>query len=168
MRTCVVLGRASCFAAALLMIACASVTSDGTEALRAGNYAEAERLLLQGIQESDQPGTAWNNLGVLYLRQGNRALATQCFTMSARHGEPLAQQKLIGMGLPVPAADLGAQASSADSAAWQFLLGAAAASRLKSGAGSVQPSIAPVGSSAPSSVKCTSYINGRYVDTTCR
>lgn len=90
--------------AAIVLSGCASLASEGTQAMQNGNYAEAERMLQQAIRDGDT--SAWNNLGVVYERTGRTDLAIRAYQMAARYGNPTAQQNLVMKRLPVPPADL--------------------------------------------------------------
>lgn len=86
----------------------------GSQALSAGDLKTAETELNAAIASGDS--SAWNNLGVLYVRTGRTSQAISAYQMGARHGDPVAQQNLVKRGLPVPPADLKASSSSSSSA----------------------------------------------------
>ena len=92
------------FLTAGLFSGCASLAEQGMDAYAAGDVKMAEQKLAESIRGGDPSG--WNNLGVIYSRTGRPELAKRAYQMAARYGNPTAQQNLISMGLPVPAADL--------------------------------------------------------------
>lgn len=97
-----------------LLAACAGPTDVGTDLLNKGDYIGAEQQLLAGTREQCAiAGVAWNNLGVLYLRQARGHEAVNAFTMGARCGNAVARATLVRNGWPVPAPDLEAAANEA-------------------------------------------------------
>jgi tetratricopeptide (TPR) repeat protein len=92
---------------ALFLVGCSATHQAGLDAVNRGDLLTAERLLTQAIQEGDM--RAWNNLGVVYERMGDRDKAIRHYIMGARWGDPMAQRNLVAAGVPVPPADLAAQ-----------------------------------------------------------
>lgn len=138
--------------AALLLSACATM-QPGIDAMNRGDLDAAERNFTEALQRGDT--MAWNNLGVVYQRRGDTEKAIAHYTMAARWGHQLAQQNLVAMGAPVPAADLAnarAQRNAADSANTLMLMQA------------LQPRPAPF---IQPDVHCTSQRWGNTVQTRC-
>jgi tetratricopeptide (TPR) repeat protein len=102
---------------ALLLAGCATM-QPGLQAMERGDLDTAERIFQQALSNGDT--MAWNNLGVVYQRRGDREKAIQHYTMAARWGHQLAQQNLVALGAPVPAADLQANRVNQAAAIQQF------------------------------------------------
>jgi hypothetical protein len=100
---------------------CASPTDVGTRLLNEGAYTAAEQQLMIGANHGD--GVAWNNLGVLYERQGRRQESVRALVMAARYGNAVARNTLAVRGLPVPPADLVAVQPSGGPAAVMDVMG---------------------------------------------
>lgn len=87
---------------------CASNFDNGYAADLQGRYSEAAQYY-QAAANQGEPA-AFNNLGRLYQYglgvPENVPLAIQYFNLAARYGIASAQQNLIKLGQPVPAADL--------------------------------------------------------------
>jgi Flp pilus assembly protein TadD len=138
---------------AVLLIGCASTRHEAHQAIHRGDLATAERLLTQSIQQGDR--SAWNDLGAVYARQGQRDKAIQHYIMGARWGDPTAQANLAAMNIPVPAPDLAAERSNrntADTANTLLLMQA------------LQPRPAPA-YRAP--INCQSFRVGNQISTRC-
>lgn len=154
--------------------ACATRMQMAEQAIHQKRFADAERMYSEEISYGNNVALAWNNLGVVYMRSGRPQMAAKAYTMAARYGDPVAQQNLVAMKLPVPPADLAhiaaqrdAERRAANNEALMLLLGAAAtAQQQRARAPAYQP---------PTQVSCTSTpvtnIDGSRtyrVDTTCR
>lgn len=141
---------------AALLAGCATHNQDGINALNRGDLSTAERLFSQGASQGDP--MSLNNLGVVYERRGDRAMAISYYTLSARWGVPLAAQNLARLGAPVPSPDLAMardQRNAAQSAATADFIRA------------INPPPRPL--SPPTDVSCTSYRTANNtVQTTCR
>ena len=87
-----------------LIAGCASPHEAGRAAMERGDFRVAEQELITAARRGD--GAAWNDLGVLYHRQGKIQAAIDAFNMAARHGDPTARATLARNKLPVPAPDL--------------------------------------------------------------
>jgi hypothetical protein len=101
------------FAVLLLLAGCASGPSPhylGAQALRQGDLPTAERHLRQAVSQGES--SAWNDLGVVYGRQGRIQLAVDAFKMAARYGDPMGKENLARHNLPIPPADLVKQEQS--------------------------------------------------------
>ena len=155
-------------ARSLVMILCCTVlascavdtyTLRGTEAAKAGRYAEAEPLLLQAIREGDQTDLAWTNLGVLYKQTGRVSQGYAAVTMGARYGNAHAQTLLVSWKQPVPRADL---APKVMSDAETLLI-------MTSGFAKGWNGVTPTPASSPMPVTCNSmrFRGGDYT-TTCQ
>lgn len=94
------------FALLMLIVGC-STMQPGLEAMNRGDLDAAERNFSEALRRGDT--MAWNNLGVVYQRRGQRDKAIAHYTMAARWGHHLAQQNLAALGAPIPPADLAAQ-----------------------------------------------------------
>lgn len=92
------------------LVGCASPRDVARELMKHGDVQGAERQLVIGARDGD--GAAWNDLGVLYHRQGRIGEAVDAFTMGARYGDPTARANLARNGLPIPAADLAGRSST--------------------------------------------------------
>jgi tetratricopeptide (TPR) repeat protein len=98
---------------ALFLTACATPFRLGEQAFARGDLAGAERQYTTAIRSGDP--SAWNNLGVVYYKQGKVQAAIDAFNMGARYGDPTARANLARNHLPIPAADLAsAHGSSTD------------------------------------------------------
>jgi hypothetical protein len=105
--------RPSVLAAALLCAAvagCASPLQVGQLLLQQGDLSGAEKQLAIAARQGS--GAAWNDLGVVYQREGRTREAIDAFTMGARYGDPTARSNLARSHLPVPPADLAGAAVS--------------------------------------------------------
>lgn len=138
-----------------LVVGCASgLRIQARGPIERGEYATAAALLEKAIQNGDMG--AWNDLGVVHERMGNRDKAIQLYTMGARWGDQTAQRNLINLGAPVPPADLAAAnaqqraANAANTAATLQLMRA------------LNPPPAPV-----TPINCTSQRIGTTVQTNC-
>lgn len=131
----------------------------GTEAAKAGRYAEAEPLLLQAIREGDEPGVAWTNLGVIYSRTNRPKQATEAVIMGARYGDSNAQSALVKAGRPVPPADLAPKTMS--DAQLLLMMGGSLAQGWNAGART------PASPPMPITCNSTRFHSGDYT-TTCQ
>lgn len=142
---------------ALCLAGCVTMQQQARPYIEKGDYVTAISLLEQGIQRGEV--RAWNDLGVVYTRMGNRERAIQAYTMGARYGDPAAQQNLISGGLPVPPADLATvraqqrAANAAETAATMQIIN------------TLTPPPQPI--QMPRSVNCTSTRLGTTVQTNC-
>jgi hypothetical protein len=155
-----------------VLTGCATPTVNLSHAAaQRGDWAATERLALQSIQEGDNVGLAWNNLGVAYLKTGRRDAGLRALNMGARYGDTMAQTNLVSAGQPVPAPDLIARNSTgSDLATLAIILGGSAVSGYNQGRGAGSPS-APATIQAPkpasNTVTCTSTVVSPVVNTTC-
>ena len=161
------------FGAALLGImlsGCATSPYNlGTAAMQRGAYTEAEQRLNQAIREGDSPGSAWNNLGVVYVNMRQDAKALACYRMAARYGNPVGQQNLIALGQPVPTADLAQSTEQGMSGAEVLLLLTGSALDGYNKGRQSRPVVLPNPVAAPSkAVNCTSTTVGTTTRTTCQ
>jgi tetratricopeptide (TPR) repeat protein len=143
--------RALILALCCLVGGCVATMQPGIDAMNRGDLNEAERNFQQGLERGDT--LAFNNLGVVYQRRGEREKAIQYYTVAARYGHQLAISNLIALGAPVPAPDLAnarSQRNAADTANTLMLMQA------------LQPRPMP----PPTS--CNSYRVGNSVQTDCR
>ena len=136
----------------------------GTKALEQGDLKMAEQYLDQAIIAGDRLPQTWNNIAVLYSRQGHKDLARDAYTLAARYGNPTSQKNLIKNGWPVPPADL-VQQQIAPTTAADGTSGATAALEILSAG--VQGWNAGRASATP--LNCTTIrLDKDYSNTTCR
>ncbi len=124
------------FFLAILLSGCATRMQMAERAVQEKRFADAERMYSAEISAGKNVALAWNNLGVVYMRSGRPQMAVKAYTMAARYGDPVAQQNLVSMKLPVPPADLAhivaqrdAERRAANNEALVLLLGTAAAAQ---------------------------------------
>jgi len=96
-----------------------SLHDQGWAHVERGDLASAEATLKQALQQGDR--RAWNSLGVVYQRRGERDKAVQFYNMGARWGDTFSQQNLAEMGLPVPSPDLAANRAQTNAAQAQAM-----------------------------------------------
>lgn len=166
----------------LLLISCTTPSQTGIDYLDAGNKQAAYDTWLACAQQGDS--YCMNNVGMMY-QNGHMAAgrdtvkAINWLTLAARYGNPTAQQNLITLGAPVPAADLQQQSGGGgDAAAAMLLMGSA----FMVGTQSVtptppavqprvqlpQPSMQSSGQPQRSTpVNCTSTVIGSQIHTNC-
>ncbi len=90
---------------------CADHHRIAQDARNRGDLRSEEHHLSIAARQGD--GAAWNDLGVLYTKQGRQQLAVEAFIMGARYGDPTARRNLAARNLAIPAADLAARRTDA-------------------------------------------------------
>jgi hypothetical protein len=150
--------RIAAFVALLLLVACgATLRQQAHTSINKGELWNAAALLEQAIQRGDTG--AWNDLGVVHERLGNRDKAVQFYKMAARWGDSTAQRNLINLGEQVPSPDL-ASANSQRQAA-EAANTAATLQLIRSLQHPAPPT--PV----TRTINCQSYRVGNSINTTC-
>lgn len=143
--------------AAILMVCgtLAGCASPSQQAFSNGDNWNGCKLLMAAGPKNPREFTnaGWCYANGYYV-ETSREKAFAYWTLAARHGEPTARSNLAMNGQPVPADDIArsASANSANDAALGMMLLQAS-----------RPRVPP----PPMPLNCTSFINGRIVNTTC-